>query len=145
MKTIALRFSDNYAPTEGMIYHHQKIIDEYGFCWYGKFGSSISRKIIEEQLKLENPKILLIKSGSSERYWIHFSEYKDKEVPEAKYIPLYYRNQINKIKSWIKVTKFEKADKNVMSKCFVISTGDCLSNASKHCMNPYFKIEYRGE
>ena len=39
----------------------------------------------------------------------------------------------------------EKAEKDVLSKCFVLSSGDCLSNASKHSMNPYFKIEYRGE
>ena len=61
--TIALRFSDNYAPIEGTIFHHQKIIAEEGYVWFGKFGSNVSKKIIEEQLKCDDPKFLLIKSG----------------------------------------------------------------------------------
>ena len=39
MKTVALRFSDNYAPEEGMIFLHQQLIDKYGYVWYGKFGN----------------------------------------------------------------------------------------------------------
>lgn len=144
MKTIALRFSDNYAPKEGMIYLHKQLIDKYGYVWYGKFGNRISKDIIEEQLNTDDPKILLIKSGSVERYWLHFKEHKE-TIPEVDKIPEYYRNNCDDIKCWFKVTEFEKAEKNVLSKCFVLSSGDCLSNASKHSMNPYFKIEYRGE
>lgn len=144
MKTIALRFSDNYAPKEGMIFLHQNIIDNYGFVWYGKFGSKISKDFIEEQLKTKDPKILLIKSGSIERYWVHFTDFQE-NIPNLEQIPSYYRNNCKDIKCWFKVIRFEKADKDVLSKCFVLSSGDCLSNASKHSMNPYFKIEYRGE
>ncbi len=144
MKTIALRFSDNYAPKEGMICLHQQLIDEYGYVWYGKFGNRISKEIIDYQLKTGDAKILLIKSGSVERYWMHFSIHQE-EKPELEKIPEYYRNNCDDIKCWFKVTKFERADKDVLSKCFVLSSGDCLSNASRHSMNPYFKIDYRGE
>ena len=144
MKTIALRFSDNYAPKEGMIYLHQQLIDKYGFVWYGKFGNRISKDIIEEQLKSDDPKLLLIKSGSVERYWLHFTEQQE-EVPDLDKIPEYYRNNCNEIKCWFKVVSFERAEKDVLSKCFVLSSGDSLSTSSKHSMNPYFKIEYRGD
>lgn len=144
MKTIALRFSDNYAPKEGMIYLHQELIDKHGFVWYGKFGNRVSKDIIEEQLKTNDPKLLLIKSGSVERYWMHFKGYQE-SIPELDRIPEYYRNSCDDIKSWFKVTSFEKAEKDILSKCFVLSSGDCLSNASRHSMNPYFKIDYRGD
>ena len=144
MRTIALRFSDNYAPKEGMIYLHQEIIDKNGYVWYGKFGNKIGKEIIEEQLKTNDPKILLIKSGSVGRYWMHFQEHQEK-TPELDKIPEYYRNKCDDIKCWFKVVRFEKADKDVLSKCFVLSSGDCLSNSSKHSINPYFKIDYRGE
>ena len=144
MKTIALRFSDNYAPEEGMIYLHQELIDKYGYVWYGKFGNRISREIINNLLKTDDPKILLIKSGSIERYWLHFSSYQE-DMPELDKIPQYYRENCEGIRCWFKVTKFEKTERDILSKCFVLSSGDCLSNASKHSMNPYFKIEYRGE
>lgn len=143
MRTIALRFSDNYAPEEGMICLHQQLIDDYGYVWYGKFGNKISKEIITEQLKSNDPKILLIKSGSIERYWMHFAAHQE-NVPELDKIPNYYRHNCNDIKCWFKVVRFEKAEKDVLSKCFVLSSGDCLSKSSKHSMNPYFKIEYKG-
>ena len=145
MKTIALRFSDNYAPKEGMLYYHKKIIEEYGFVWYGKFGNKISKEIIEEQMKSNDPKFLLIKSGTPERYWAHFTDFIQTDVPDIEKIPEYYRNETEKVGCWFKIIKFEKAENDVMSKCFIISSGDCLSTSSKHSMNPYFKIEYRGE
>ena len=144
MKTIALRFSDNYAPKEGMIYLHQQLINKKGFVWYGKFGNRISQDIIREQLNTNDPKILLIKSGSVERYWMHFSDYQE-ETPPLDNIPEYYRNNCSEIKCWFKVILFERAEKDVLSRCFVLSSGDCLSNSSKHSMNPYFKIDYRGD
>ena len=127
-----------------MIYLHQQLIDKYGFVWYGKFGNRISKDIIEEQLKTDDPKLLLIKSGSVERYWLHFTEQQE-EVPDLDKIPEYYRNSCNVIKCWFKVVSFERAEKDVLSKCFVLSSGDSLSTSSKHSMNPYFKIEYRGD
>ena len=143
MKTIALRYSDNYAPEEGMLYHHKQIIEKYGYVWYGKFGNRISKKIIEEQMKSNDPKFLLIKSGTPERYWVHFNDFQQNEIPELDKIPEYYRKETDKVGCWFKITNFERAENDVMSRCFVLSSGDSLSLASKHSMNPYFKIEYR--
>lgn len=44
MRTIALRFSNNFAPEEGTISAHEIVIAEKGFVWYGKLGSRISSK-----------------------------------------------------------------------------------------------------
>ena len=44
MRTVALRFADNIAPPEGTIAEHEKIIDELGYVWYGKFGARVSDK-----------------------------------------------------------------------------------------------------
>ncbi len=145
MKTIALRFSDNYDPEKGMIFHHQQLIDKYGYVWYGKFGNKVSKDIIDEQLKMEDPKFLLIKSGTPERYWVHFTEFNQDSIPDLEKIPEYYRKDTDKIGCWFKIKSFEKAEKDVMSKCLVLSSGDTLSHASRHCMNPYFKIEYKDE
>ena len=144
MKTIALRFSDNYAPKEGMIYHHNKMLLENGFVWYGKFGNNISSKVVNELLELPVKKILLIKSGGQERYWAYF-ETIQKDIPPLELIPNYYRNDTDRIKCWFKITKFERAESNVMSKCNIFSTGQILSLASKYSMSPYFIINYSEE
>ena len=42
MKTIALRFSDNFAPLDGTIAEHKKMIELNGYVWYGKLGLKVS-------------------------------------------------------------------------------------------------------
>ena len=39
----------------------------------------------------------------------------------------------------------EEAEKDVMMKCIVPSSGNTLSKASKYSMSPYFRIEYNTE
>ena len=144
MKTIALRFGEHFAPKCGTIAAHQKIIDKRGYVWYGKMGNPVSTHIIKELLELEDKRILLINSGKADRYWAHISEIK-KDTPEKDGIPSYYRDNTEKFKTWFKVTLFEPAPKNIMSKCFVISSGIALGEVSKHSMSPYFIIEYEGK
>ena len=90
---------------------------------------------------MKDKKFLLIKSGGQERYWAHFTDIKKEEI-NVDAIPKYYRNDKDYIKCWFKITKFEKADSKVMSKCFVASNGSLLSNTSKYSMSPYFVINY---
>ena len=144
MKTIAMRFSDNYAPSEGTIKLHSDMILKNGFVWYGKYGNPISQKNIDMLLSMNVKKFLLIKSGFNDRYWVYFSDIK-KVVEEDKYIPEYYRSEKDKIRCWFKVEKFEKADPKVMSKCFVVSNNSLLSNTSKYSMSPFFIIDYKEE
>ena len=44
-KTIALRFSDNFAPEIGTIAAHNTMIGLNGYVWYGKLGSRVSKKV----------------------------------------------------------------------------------------------------
>lgn len=141
MDTIALRFSDNIAPEGGTIKTHDTIIKEKGYVWYGKFGSSISSSVREKVLRSENPRILLIHSGTNRRYWAYISAISNSPPAKEEY-PAYYHNQEERCGSWFKITKFEKASPEVMSKCFVKSSGTILSNASRHSMSPYFFISY---
>jgi hypothetical protein len=139
MKTIALRFSDNFAPLEGTIFHHNSIINLYGFVWYGKLGVGLSSKAIEIVLNNEKPRILVINSGKFDRYWFYVVEI-TKTKPDQRYIPEYYRDNEN-FKTWFKVVKIEKAPKDILSKCNVYSSGAPLSIVSKTSMSPYFHIE----
>lgn len=142
MKTLSLRYADNFAPTCGTIQAHQEIIDKYGYVWYGKLGNPVSSSYMNDTvLNQSNPRLLLIKSGQSERYWAYIEAYA-RETPELDRIPSYYRSEVVKFKSWFKIIKFEKADKDVMSKCIVTSSGSLLTFASMHSMNPCFKIDY---
>lgn len=142
MRTIALRFGETFSPEYGTIAAHQFIIDTLGYVWYGKLGASVSGKIIEEMMHCTDPKFLLIKSGKTERYWVHFVAVST-EKPTANEFPAYYNSKAEAMKTWFKVTSFELAPKDIMSHCYVTSSGKSLSEASRLSMSPYFIIEYR--
>ena len=104
-------------------------------------GTPVAKRVMVEPDSLEEKKILLICSGKAKRYWAHFSEVV-RETPQKKYIPEYYRHMVGKFKTWFKITEFESAPKNIMSKCVVISSGVTLGDSSKHSMSLYFIIRY---
>ena len=141
MKTIALRFGETFAPECGTIAAHQEIIDKNGFVWYGKIGAKVAYNAIEELLKSDNPRILLINSGKADRYWAYISEVIF-ERPASNEYPSYYEEKTDRMKTWFKVISFEAASRDILKKCTVTSSGSTLSEASKHSMSPYFKIEY---
>ena len=140
MKTIALRFANNFAPETGTIAEHQRIIDELGYVWYGKLGPAVSNSVSAQIIKNINSKILLIHSGSTERYWAYIDTIQ-REKPDYFAIPEYYRDMADSFKTWFRIKKFENAPKDILSKCTVTSSGSTLSQASKHSMSPYFIIE----
>lgn len=141
MRTIALRFADNIAPQDGTIAEHERIIESQGFVWYGKFGSRISEKARSAVMASDCKRVLLIHSGTNKRYWLHVDEI-SYDTPELHCIPEYYRELAGTVKTWLKVTRIEKADKSVMAKCTVSSSGSPLSAVSRHSMSPYFIIDY---
>lgn len=141
MKTLYLRFGENFAPEEGTIKAHQELISKYGFVWYGKFGGAVSDNSINQILSESEPKILLVKSGTQSRYWARI-ESVQKTKPEEKYIPEYYRSQSDKVKCWFKITNIEHAPQDVMSKCVVVSSGTILTIASRVSLNPCLFVDY---
>lgn len=141
MRTIALRFGEHFAPECGTIAAHQEIISQYNHVWYGKMGSMVGHKVTDSIMANEIPRILLIRSGRSERYWAYIEKIQY-DVPALNEIPSYYRNETEKFKTWFKITKIEQADNSVMSKCSVASSGKNLGEASKQSMSPYFIIDY---
>ena len=141
MKTIALRFADNIAPADGTIAEHEKIIGQLGYVWYGKFGAKVSEKIRNGIMSSDDKRVLLIHSGTSKRYWLLIDDISYK-TPKLSGIPEYYRDIAGTVKTWFKVTQIEKAEKNVMAKCTVSSSGSPLSAVSRHSMSPYFIIDY---
>lgn len=110
------------------------------YAWYGKLGNKISAKVSMDIMKNLAPRILLIHSGSVERYWAYIDKTQN-VVPDEAGIPEYYRNRASDFKSWFRVIRFEKAPKDVLSHCFVASSHAMLSRASRHSMSPYFIID----
>lgn len=50
MKTVALRFSNKFAPACGTIEAHNELIRGHGYVWYGKLGNKIAASVFGEIL-----------------------------------------------------------------------------------------------
>ena len=144
MRTVALRFSENFAPAEGTIAAHQELIDKNGFVWYGKLGMPLSAKVADALMSNESPRFLLIHSGKSNRYWVYVDKVQ-RETPPRNEIPQYYREMATDFKFWFRAIKIDRAESDVMSKCKVASSGEPLSYVSRSSMSPYFIIEYSND
>lgn len=141
MRTVALRFAENFAPVCGTIAAHQEHIDTSGHVWYGKLGSAVSFKTVNDIMNDNDPHFLRIHSGEQDRWWVHIEKIQ-RETPPLDGIPAYYQNKADGFGCWFKVLRFERAAKDVMSKCVVASSGKPLTSASHHNMSPYFIIDY---
>lgn len=142
MRTVALRYAETFSPEGGTILAHRKVVEREGSVWYGKFGAPVSAKNVEALLSADDPMILLVHSGGTDRWWAHVDAVQRK-TPDERLIPSYYeRVGLEKFKCWFHVTGFERAERDVMSKCVVPSSGRKLSSASRHSMSPYFVIDY---
>ena len=140
MRTVALRFAENFAPDEGTIAAHEAVIRQLGYVWYGKMGAALSDKASADLMANDEPRILLIHSGSTGRFWAYIDSLQ-RETPDLDAIPNYYRSRAGDFGYWFRVRRFEPAPKDVMGTCVVPSSGNLLSIASRRSMSPYFIID----
>jgi len=141
MLTIALRFSDSFSTEKGTLFEHQSILDSNGYVWWGKHGSGINESTAEKLLKKGPTKILLMRSGTKERYWASV-EAIVRKCPEPQFVPAYYRDDRTFYGSFLKITKIERADDNVLNNCFVKTNGRNLGDMINKTMAAYFIVEY---
>ena len=144
MKTIALRYSDNYAPADGTIIEHQKIIDANGYVWYGKFGNKISPSVVEDILASREPKIIFIKSGFSELFYAYIQDIQY-NLNDYTSVPKYYKADYGRVGVWFKINKFEKINMEEIKKYYIVSSKKRLDDSTKHCMSSSFIVEKKEE
>lgn len=143
MKTIAIRFSDNFAPKEGTIAAHESLIKSNGYVWYGKMGSHrMSPHVIEEVMKNGEATILLIHTQSRIHYLAKVKEIKEK-CPEPSLIPSYYRDRLSDFANWFKIVSFEPVGEETLKE-FYTSGGNTIFDIYKKSMGSYFVVERRG-
>lgn len=140
MISIALKYSEAFAPSEGTIMAHQSVLEKLGVVWYGKLSSPVSDSVIDEIMKNDDPSIILINVKAKQFYVVHIDKI-IKELPPLNEIPSYYRDRAESFHTWFKVKSFEKKDSSLLDRWLVKSSQTRLSNVYKKSMSPYFVIE----
>ncbi len=133
---ILLRYSNNIVPDT--IEQHKAIIDELGYCWFGKIGVVPSAKIQKAILDEEEPRILLYTKGiAHECRLLDISEKKP-----AYGCPAYYEMEGIYPSVYFKLPSIDPVAIKELERYRVISTGSPLLDAVGRSMTSYFFAEW---
>jgi hypothetical protein len=123
---------------------HVAVLNEYGYCWFGKIGRSPSTKVINSVL-VDGVGTVILYSRAG--IYIYTVKEVSKEKPEQAY-PSYYETHIftkGIIPSmYFKLTNIEVMDAGDLSKYVVLSSKNNLPNTLNKSMNSFFVTELRG-
>lgn len=139
-KLLVLRYGKQII--ENCIELHKEIIEEIGYCWFGKLGTAPSKKSIDAVLEEDNASIILYARNSAFLCRICEVTY---DKPEEGY-PDYYNTELFEKCSYptiyFKLTTLEQIDVNELEKFTVISSGNSAINTLMHSMSSFLFISY---
>ena len=133
---ILLRYSNTIVPNT--IEQHKAIIDELGYCWFGKIGVVPSAKIRKAILDEEEPCILLYTRGI-----VHECRLLDISEKKPAYgCPAYYETEGIIPSVYFKLLSIDPVAIKELERYRVISTGSPLLDAVGRSMTSYFFAEW---
>ncbi len=139
-KLLILRYGKQIV--ENCIELHQGVIEETGYCWFGKLGIVPSKTSIDAVLDEEKPAIILYARGSAFLCEISEVIY---EKPDVGY-PSYYKTELFDKLSYptiyFKLVSIEPLNIDELEKFTVISSGNNVINTLLHSMSSFLFISY---
>lgn len=136
---LILRYSTGL--NKNCIHEHQEVLNELGYCWFGKIGNIPSNKILNAVFKEEHPMIVLYKKGAA---FICEMETSSERKPQNGY-PLYYDTEGVFPSIYFKLISMEVCDECLFHESIVCSTGNYVEDAIYHSRIPFMLCEYIDE
>jgi hypothetical protein len=140
-KILIIRYGENIIPN--CIQRHKEVVDNEGFCWFGKIGKVPSGKILNETINTTNKIILYSKNDcficncmeySIEQPTNHYPNYYDECIFNKGINPPIY----------FKLQNIEYLNKKVLEDLVISSSGNALINVLNKSMNSFFVAELKG-
>mgnify|MGYP000198128905 FL=1 len=121
---------------------HQEVIENTGFCWFGKLGTVPAKKSIEAMLSEENPMLILYARNNAFICKVSDVIY-DKPING---FPDYYRTELYDKKKfptvYFKLTSIEVMNVMELNKFIVVSSGNRAINTLMHSMSSFLFVSY---
>ncbi len=140
-KMLLVRYSDFLY--KDCIDDHIEVINQNGFCWFGKVGKQKpSKKFCDVVLSEEYPMIIL---HSAKKAYICDVEEIIFDTPQDGCFPKYYKSVLfdkgNEPSAYFKISSCIEINKSVLSNFIVSSSRNSLPNSLHGSMNSIFLIE----
>lgn len=136
---LVLRYSTNIEKE--CIKKHSEILEENGYCWFGKIGNIPSEKIMRSVFNEETGYLLLYKKGAA--YLCVLGGYTT-DCP-VENVPQYYKENGISPTVYFKLLSIEPCAQNVLRNIVVKSTGLFAEDALYHSRIPFMLCEYIDE
>ena len=138
-KFLVIRFGTNIV--EDCVEKHQDIIEQNGYCWFGKIGVVPSQKVLQSVFEEEKPTLILYTRNKA--YICELLETTDKKPIEG--YPKYYEDELFETgrvpKIYFKLRSIHKMELSELSKCIICSSGNGLLNTLNKSMSSFFVAE----
>lgn len=137
MKILVVRYGTNII--NNCIELHQNVIQDTGFCWFGKIGRVPSKKIIDTIMG-EEEKTIILYSRAGGIYMCSIEEIT--ATPPQENYPEYYDSILKangyKPSIYFKLTSITEIKYSDLSKYIIVSTKGSLTETLNHSMNSLF-------
>ena len=138
-KFLILRYSNGIYDC---IKNHRAVLDNLGYCWFGKIGVAPAERALEEKLNPQNPLVVLYCQGDAfVCKLLDISTSKPNEGYPAYYQKFLYDRNINP-KMYFKLGSLERVPKDVFSKCISLSSKRPIADTVSRSMASFFYGEY---
>lgn len=139
-KVLVIRYGANIVVD--CIERHMEVVDEYGFCWFGKIGTSPSMKVLDAVLTEEEPTIILYSKGVAYKAsLIEVLKNKPAEAYPSYYNEYLYAKEVHP-STYFKIKDLRKMDVNELEEYSVASSGNRLLSTLYSSMSSFFWAQY---
>lgn len=139
-KILIIRYGTNIISD--CIEKHLEVVKKYGYCWFGKIGTSPSVKVLDAVSTEEEPMIILYSKENA--YSASLLEI-SKDIPIEAY-PDYYNKYLYAEdlypSVYFKITDMQKMDVNELEKYSIASSGNRLLSTLYSSMSSFFIAKY---
>lgn len=138
-KFLVVRFGTNIV--EDCVNKHQEVIEQKGYCWFGKIGVVPSKKVLQSVFDEERPTLVLYTRNKA-----YICELLDttEEKPSEGY-PNYYVEELfntgRNPKIYFKLKSMQVWELSEMNKCVVCSSRNNLMQTLNKSMSSFFFAE----
>lgn len=124
------------------IARHTEVINQFGYCWFGKIGIAPSEKVIHSKLNKERMYAILYCQGKAHLCEvIEVSTQKPEEGYPTYYDSFLFGRNINP-KLYFKFGSIEPMKGSDLAKCVIMSSGKPLVETLSRSMASFFYAEY---
>lgn len=132
-----LRYSTLYVPD--CIQKHKSILEEKGYCWFGKVGTVPSITLLQRMISAKEPTLVLYKKGAA--YICRVEKYSFTRPSDG--IPNYYNDEGIFPNVFFKLLSIEQCEQSFLENSNLVTSGANLFAVLSHSRASYMLCSYQ--